>query len=211
VILVSDPRFAGAPPQPAYQQQPFPPGPTAGPAGGPLAGPRRPSVAARRWTNAMLAVGIACMGLMAGLFFGFTVSVMPGLQAGDDTTFVTAMQNINAAIENGLFGLTFSGALIFPAIATVLLFVTGRRKAALWAAGATVLYFLVLVLTMGIEVPLNDKLAKAGDPSKIGDIAKVRSDFENTWVPVNNIRTLLNCLAFFFLIPALWRPARENS
>jgi uncharacterized membrane protein len=202
VTLVSDPRFAGAPPQPVYQQ-PYPPGPPAA--------PRRPSVAARRWTNAMLAAAITCMGLMAGLFFGFTVSVMPGLQAGDDTTFVTAMQNINAAIENGLFGLVFSGAFIFPAIATVLLFITGRRKAALWAAGATALYFIVLVLTMGIEVPLNDKLAKAGDPSKISDIAKVHDDFVNTWIPVNNVRTLLNTLAFFFLVPALWRPARENS
>ena len=186
----------------------YPP-PYAGPP--PVAAPpRRPSRALRRWANAMLAAALVCMGLMAGIFFAFTVSVMPGLQAGDDKTFVTAMQHINAAIENGLFGLVFAGALLFTAVAAVLQFASGRRAAAAWAFGAAALYFVVLGLTMGIEVPLNDKLAAAGNPDRIADLARVRHDFESVWVPVNDARTLINTLALLCLAPALWRPAKAD-
>ena len=186
---------------PAYRQADPPVGPAA-------AG--RPSRTVRRWANAMLAGAVLCVGLMAGLFFAFTVSVMPGLQAGGDRTFVTAMQHINAAIENGVFGLVFVGALLFPAAAAILLFAAGRRAAAGWVAGATVLYLLVLAVTMGIEVPLNDGLARAGDPSRIADLAAVRLRFESTWVPVNNLRTLLNTLSLLCLVPAAWPTSRVD-
>jgi uncharacterized membrane protein len=165
----------------------------------------------RRWVHGTLAAALLCTGLMAGLFLAFTVAVLPGLRDADDRTFVTAMQSINAAIQNGLFGLVFSGALIFSALGAVLLHATGRRRAAVWAAAATVLYIIVLVLTMGVEVPLNDRLAHAGNPAHLHDPAGVRERFESTWVPVNNLRTLLNTLAFGCLIPALWQPSRERT
>ncbi|GGR09773.1 membrane protein [Actinoplanes ianthinogenes] len=148
----------------------------------------------------VLTAALVCTGLMAGIFFAFTVSVMPGLANTDDRTFVTAMRQINAAIENGLFGLVFVGALALPALAAVLLARSGRRAAAWWAGAAAVLYLLVLILTMAVEVPLNDQLAQAGT-----DFARARHDFEGTWVPVNNLRTVLNTLALACLGPALAR------
>ncbi|MER6362184.1 hypothetical protein [Kitasatospora sp. NPDC001527] len=54
-------------------------------------------------TGPVLATATTAMGLMSGLFFAFDVSVMPGLAAGDDRTYVTAMQHINAAITNPVF------------------------------------------------------------------------------------------------------------
>jgi uncharacterized membrane protein len=111
----------------------------------------------------VLGVSTVMTGLMAGLFWSFDMSVMPGLSASDDRTFVTAMQNINAAIENGLFALVFGGAFLFPAIAAVLQFRLRRRGAALWTVAALACYTLVLLLTMGVEVPLNNQ-PSAGDP-----------------------------------------------
>ncbi|GAA4609982.1 putative membrane protein [Actinoplanes octamycinicus] len=146
----------------------------------------------------VLTAALVCTGLMAGIFFAFTVSVMPGLHETDDRTFVTAMRGINAAIENGLFGLVFVGALGFTGLAAVLLARSGRRAAAWWAGAAAVLYLLVLILTMGVEVPLNDQLARAGD-----DFARARHDFEGVWVPVNDLRTVLTALALACLGPAL--------
>ncbi|MFI9642503.1 DUF1772 domain-containing protein [Micromonospora sp. NPDC051925] len=150
------------------------------------------------------------MGLMAGLFWGFDISVMPGLADSDDLTFVTAMQNINAAIENVLFGAVFVGAFVLPAIATVLLFSTARRAAAAWTLVAVACYLVTLALTMGVEVPLNDRLAAAGDPSRITDLAAVRADFEGLWVGVNVARTLTCTAAVVCLSRALVLYGRKN-
>ena len=158
---------------------------------------RRPAVL----SGAALGAALLCTGLMAGTFFAFTVSVMPGLGDGDATTFVTAMRHINAAIENGVFAVAFGGALIFPATAAVLLAVSGRRAAARWTLAATLLYLVVLVLTMGVEVPLNDRLAASGP----ADAAAVRERFAAVWVPVNDLRTLLTTLALGCLGAALRR------
>ncbi|MFE4517421.1 DUF1772 domain-containing protein [Kitasatospora sp. NPDC056783] len=140
----------------------------------------------------LLAGATITMGLMAGLFFAFDVSVMPGLAAGDDRTYVTAMQHINKAIDgNGLFGLVFVGAFLATGVASWLLHKAGRRRAALWAAGATALYAVALIVTMGVDIPLNNELAAAGDASRIHDLAAVRAKFADTWVPVTMLRTAL--------------------
>ncbi|MFE4977837.1 DUF1772 domain-containing protein [Kitasatospora sp. NPDC056651] len=139
----------------------------------------------------LLVGATTAMGLMAGLFFAFDVSVMPGLAAGDDRTYVTAMQHINSSIENGLFGLVFVGAFAATGIAAWLLHKSGRRQAALWAAGATALYLVALIVTMGVNIPLNNELAAAGDPSQIHDFAAVRAKFADTWVSANMLRTAL--------------------
>ncbi|MFJ9612183.1 DUF1772 domain-containing protein [Kitasatospora sp. NPDC101176] len=144
-----------------------------------------------RATGPVLVAATIAMGLMAGLFFAFDVSVMPGLAAGDDRTYVTAMQHINKSIENGMFGLVFVGAFLATGVAAWLQHKAGRRQAALWAAGATLLYVVALMVTMGVNIPLNNQLAAAGDPAKITDFASVRDKFEGTWVASNMLRTLL--------------------
>ncbi|MFI8462116.1 DUF1772 domain-containing protein [Kitasatospora sp. NPDC085464] len=142
-------------------------------------------------TGPLLVGATIAMGLMAGLFFAFDVSVMPGLAASDDRTYVTAMQHINKSIENGMFGLVFVGAFAATGVAAWLLHKAGRRQAALWAALATALYVVALMVTMGVNIPLNNQLAAAGDPSQIHDFASVRAHFADSWVPANMLRTAL--------------------
>ncbi|GAB7183797.1 hypothetical protein ATKI12_3628 [Kitasatospora sp. Ki12] len=149
------------------------------------------SIGHSKATGPLLTGATIAMGLMAGLFFAFDVSVMPGLAAGDDRTYVTAMQHINKSIENGLFGLVFVGAFAATGLAAWLLHKAGRRQVALWAAAATVLYVVALLVTMGVNIPLNNQLAAAGDPGQITDFAAVRAKFADTWVPVNMLRTAL--------------------
>ncbi|CUU54043.1 Uncharacterized membrane protein [Parafrankia irregularis] len=156
-----------------------------------------------RTAGAALGVSAVLTGLMAGLFWGFDISVMPGLAASDDRTFVTAMQNINTAIENPAFGLVFAGALLAPAAAALLQFRLRRRAVVMWTVAALACYCLTLLLTMAVEVPLNEDLAAAGDPGTIRDLAAVRGDFESTWVAVNILRTLTCTAALAFLTRAL--------
>ena len=53
------------------------------------------------------------------------------------------------------------------------------------------LYAIVLAVTFGINIPLNDELDRAGDPDRIADLADVRNRFEGPWVAANVVRTLL--------------------
>lgn len=67
-------------------------------------------------------------GLSAGLFSSYSYSVMPGLGASDDRTFVTAMQSINVKILNGWFAVVFVGAPVLAVLDAVLVWNTTERS-----------------------------------------------------------------------------------
>ncbi|WP_231934917.1 hypothetical protein [Micromonospora viridifaciens] len=86
----------------------------------------------------VLAAATLLTGLMAGLFFAYSCSVMPGLNATDDRSFVGTMQWINRRILNGWFLTAFLGSLVLL-VAAVALHVTDGPVLA-WAGAALVLY-----------------------------------------------------------------------
>jgi uncharacterized membrane protein len=163
----------------------------------------RQAGALSRAAGPVLGAAMVTMGLMAGLFYAYTISVMPGLASSDDRTFVIAMQNIDSAIRNAAFFAAFVGAFVFTLIAAILQQRRGRRAAARWIVASLVLYVVTLAITMGINVPLNDQLAAAGDPSQIVDLAAVRANFEGLWVATNAVRTVACTLALACLGRAL--------
>jgi uncharacterized membrane protein len=143
-----------------------------------------------------LVAAVITNGLMAGLFAAYSYAVMPGLGRAGDRTFVEAMQQTNAAILNGWFGICFGGAVVFAAVAVVL----HRGRPGLgWIVAGLVLYVAVLVVTFAVNVPLNDALAAAGN----ADPAGVRARFEGTWVRWNVVRAVLSTGAFGCLTWAL--------
>ena len=76
---------------------------------------------------------------------------------------------------------------------------------------ALVLYGIVLALTFGINVPLNDQLDRAGDPERIADLAHVRDRFEGPWVAANIVRTVLSTAAVAALARAIFLHGRRPS
>ena len=150
------------------------------------------------------------MGLTAGTFFAFSISVMPGLARTDDHAFVTAMQAINDEIQNPAFFAAFFGTFFLTIAAVIMQFRRGRRGVAGWALGALALYFVALAITMGVNIPLNDALA-AVDPSHTADLAAARHNFESTWDFTNNIRTLTCTAALICLGRAIQLHGRAES
>ena len=65
------------------------------------------------------------------------------------------------------------------------------------------LYAAVLVITFRVNVPLNDRLAAAGDPGTLADPAAVRASFEQTWARWNVVRAVCSTAAFGCLVGAL--------
>ncbi|MGH3565396.1 MAG: DUF1772 domain-containing protein [Pseudonocardia sp.] len=143
------------------------------------------------------------MGLVAGLFYAFTVSVMPGLSRTDDRTFVDAMRQINIAILNPWFFLAFFGTPALTVVAIVLHLPAAGRVALPWIAAALVLYGAVLAVTVGVNVPLNNALAANGPPEPTADLAQVRARFEAAWIRWNIARAVASTAAFGCLAWAL--------
>ena len=142
-------------------------------------------------------------GWMAGLFYAYSVSVMPALAGAPDAVFVEVMQRINTAILNGRFALGFGGAMIFSAAATVLYAVSGPAAVLVPVIIGTVLYAAQLALTFGLNVPLNNGLDAVGPPGTTADPAAARKVFETRWVRANHLRTLLCTGSFGSLCWAL--------
>lgn len=140
-------------------------------------------------------------GLAAGAFVLYWHTIMPGLAKTDDRTFVGAFQALDRAIINPWFMAGgFLGALVF----TVLAGIAHLGQDTLpWIAAAFVLYLVTFVLTLAINVPLNDALKAAGDPASI-DVAAARAAFDEArWARVNRVRVLLSTVAFGLLAWAL--------
>ena len=142
------------------------------------------------------------MGLMAGVFAVFQHTIMPGLRDTDDHTFVAAFQSIDRAIINPWFMAGgFVGALLFTIAAAA----TNLGRSALpWIVAALVLYLVAFVITIAVNVPLNDAIKAAGNPDHIGDLAGVRERFHETrWAAWNLVRVVTTTGAFGCLAWAL--------
>jgi uncharacterized membrane protein len=110
---------------------------------------------------------------MAGstVFALYAHTIMPGLHKTDDRTFVGAFQSIDRAIVNPWFMSTaFLDALVLTSAAAI----SNRGTPALpWIVAALALYLSAVLITMAVNVPLNDAVKAAGDPAEI-DVAHVR-------------------------------------
>jgi uncharacterized membrane protein len=140
-------------------------------------------------------------GLVAGVFAIYANAFMPGLAKTDDKTFVGAFQAVDRAIINPIFlGVGFLGALVSTLVAGLLHL---GEKALPWIAVAFVLYLITVIITVAVNVPLNDAIKAAGDPKTI-DVTAVRAAFDETrWRAFNLLRVVLNTAAFGLLAWAL--------
>ncbi|WP_043724208.1 DUF1772 domain-containing protein [Kutzneria sp. 744] len=134
----------------------------------------------------VLVLATVATGLGAGLFYTFSCAVMPGLRLADDAVRVQTMQRINAAIQNGWFFLGFSGAPLLMAVSILLDALAGNWSRVAGEAGGLILFGAALVITFGVNIPLNLALDKA-DPAAPATAWRA---FETRWVRWNTARTL---------------------
>lgn len=147
----------------------------------------------------VLLVATLSSGLLAGLFFAYSVSVMRGLGRAGDRTFVEAMQHINVAILNGSFALVLVGAPLSTSLAVLVHLGDGDPATLTWVLLAWGLTLGTLVITFAVNVPLDKDLAAA----TAAEAAVVRRHFEARWVRWNLARTATSTGAFSCLAGAL--------
>ncbi|GAB2486638.1 DUF1772 domain-containing protein [Nocardiopsis aegyptia] len=145
---------------------------------------------------------VVLSGLFAGLFFAFSIAVMPGLARVGDRAMIEAMQGMNAAILNPWFAVVFVGAPVTVLASLVLHASSGEAGAAVFSAASLVLLVAVYVITFGVNVPRNNALEQAGPAERVGDPAEVRAAFEGVWVRWNHVRTLASAAALVCAVMA---------
>jgi uncharacterized membrane protein len=151
----------------------------------------------RSWQVIALLAATLTMGLMAGVFGLYAHAIMPGLGKTDDRTFIGAFQEIDKAVVRPWFMLFFVGALVYTGLAAVFHLGADERSVLPWIVAALALYLAVFVITVAVNVPLNDDIKAAGDPDRIADLAAVRASFHETrWVAWNIVRAVATTVAF---------------
>ncbi|MEV7558626.1 anthrone oxygenase family protein [Streptomyces sp. NPDC089795] len=152
--------------------------------------------------TATLIAATITTGLISGLFYAFSVAVMPGLARGGDKTLVETMQNINKAILNGWFILAYLGAPLLTA-ATLVLHATDpdTRDAIVPLAAALVAYVATMAITARVNIPLNNALEQAGSPEHTDTTTAhtTRTTYETPWNRANTWRTGLTTVSLVLL------------
>lgn len=162
--------------------------------------------------TALLGASIVATGLMSGLWYGWTVSVIPGTRRIPDTSYVATMQNINKAIINPAFIIPFLGIPLLLGGAALLQFRAGDNRRGWLLAGAAATYVVgVLGVTIGGNVPLNDALdtfdlARSTEEA----IAIRRNSYETPWNRWHYLRTSANVGSFILASAAAITAATDT-
>ena len=153
----------------------------------------------------ILLASVIFTGLSAGLFYAWSVSVIPGTKRVPDLTYLETMQSINRAILNPAFFLIFFGSIILLSIASI--YESHSNK---WAFGlmltAAITY---LIGTVGVtafgNVPLNDQLEVLKITETSPDtITTFRKYYESNWNRLHLVRTVFAVVSFLAAVFALF-------
>ena len=152
--------------------------------------------------NITLFVGVALTGLSAGLFYAWSVSVIPGTKKVLDPTYLETMQHINREILNPSFFLIFFGSMMVLALGTIIHYETGTRFSLM--LGASVAYTVGTFAVTGLgNVQLNNELEALNLMEMTEAKIKVfRQYYEARWNSYHMIRTVFSVLAFLLSLLA---------
>ncbi|MGB5951355.1 MAG: anthrone oxygenase family protein [Ornithinimicrobium sp.] len=131
-----------------------------------------------------------------GFFYAWVCSTMWGLDEADPRVAIEAMQAMNASVRNATFFPAFFGTPFVIALAAAVAWRHGsRRTAGLWSSAALVYLFGGLVLTMMLNVPMNEALALTTVPTDIDAARAIWTDYSAQWQVYNVIRTAASGVA----------------
>jgi uncharacterized membrane protein len=160
------------------------------------------------WIGHVLVAAMVALALVTGLNYTFSVAVMPALADADDSTFVEITQRFN---DNPMFQVTYFVALALMVVAPLVQRRHGSGVALRWTVAALVLYGIVVAVTLGVHVPLNDDIDQVSTSDGAASLAEARDDFEDPWVAWHVVRTVLSTAAVAAFGRALLLQGRSTA
>lgn len=153
-----------------------------------------------RSTTAAVTAGILAAVSSAaifGFFYAWVCSTMWGLDGTDPRIAIGAMNAMNGSVRNAVFAPAFFGTPVVMAGAAWVVHRSGLRRAThLLAAGAVVSLLGAVLLTMAVNVPMNEQLAASAVPADIDAARVVWTEYSSTWQAWNITRTVASGIAF---------------
>lgn len=140
-----------------------------------------PGRARSRLRSTVVGIAAVLVGLDAGFFVTWQISIIVGLGIVDDATYVESFRAFNATVRSVGFGAIFFGAPFSLAAAALI----ADRRLRPWIVLALVAVLACVGITFGLNVPLNEALA-----ATTASASEARLAFEGPWNRANLLRTL---------------------
>lgn len=135
-------------------------------------------------------------GAIFGFFYAWICSTMWGLDAMDPRGAIAAMQAMNASVRNAVFAPAFFGTPFMLFATGGVAWALGNRAAALaFLAGGAVYLFGGMILTIAVNVPMNEALAEVQIPDSRDAAAEIWAAYSPRWQMFNILRTVASGLA----------------
>jgi uncharacterized membrane protein len=152
----------------------------------------------------LLIITTTITGLMAGLFYAWSISVTPGIGRLGDKEYLASFQAMNRAIVNPVFLICFLGAAVLLPVCTFMEYAQPISNRFWFLLGATICYVGgVIVLTFAGNMPLNIALDRFNIAAASSEqMAALRAQFENRWNTLNHIRSIAATAALVLAILA---------
>ena len=139
-------------------------------------------------------------GLIAGVFFIFSVAIMRALERVPGG--MAAMQSMNVAVPNPMFLGVFLGTGLVCLALAIISVVRWERPGAMWILAAALLYLIGGIgVTIIFNVPMNNTLNAADPSSSAGQV--LWQNYLTNWTFWNHIRTIASVGSFASFIAAL--------
>lgn len=141
----------------------------------------------------MSMLSLLSTGAIFGFFYAWVCSTMWGLDAADPRIAISAMQAMNASVQNAVF---FPAFFLTPVIlvlsAGIAFGLEFKRAAALFLAGAGTYFVGSFLVTVIINVPMNTALAEVSVPTNQQAAREIWSGYSPTWQYWNTVRALFS-------------------
>ncbi len=149
----------------------------------------------------LLATATVTTAMTAGVFVAFSTFVMRALDDLPAADAVRAMQAVNLRAPTAAFMALLFGSTLLAAGAGVAAAVGGEGAGGPAAVAGGVVALVAIAVTVVVNVPLNDRLARA-DPDA-ADAARAWAAYVRPWTRANHVRALLGVLSAVLFAVAL--------
>ncbi len=144
-------------------------------------------------------------GGIFGFFYAWVCSTMWGLDQADPNVAISAMQAMNASVRNGIFAPAFFGTPFVMMLTGAVAYRSGRKVAAASFGAGGIIYLLGgMVLTMAVNVPMNQALALVETPMELTRASEVWNAYSGPWQTWNITRTVASGVALLLAGVGLW-------
>ena len=148
-----------------------------------------------------LLAALGC-GLIAGVFFIFSNTVMSALTRLQPPQGIAAMQAINNVILNPLFFVAFLGTAALCILLAVSLLWRWQQPGTVYLLAGSLLYLVgAILVTIVFNVPMNESLDTV-KPESV-EAADLWARYLTNWTAWNHVRTVAALLAATSFILAL--------